>query len=293
MFFKLSAREIEILEERDKILERLRQGQDRRTRPLKPPILVVPQDESHLMAVIERCQDFPDVKAAEAAQVHQETTEPNDRVKVSKRKSRNQAICLIGEGSNLLIQTFSVFQIVSFQTFLARLLQFLRSVLGFWRQKLGGIRQPTHNRQVIRHRRRLKDGLALSINGAMLSATGPIIHVGYACAVSCQVVLIVHWMQGTTNTPWFFNLANPMVKDMEHTLTVKCDVCVLSNYNQVIRQMIKRNHLKSSLFLRSLSCSMPFWKAAWTCHDPLLCSPFYSLSTSRSISALALTLKGL
>ena len=55
------------------------------------------------------------------------------------------------------------FQMVSVQTVLARFLQFLRSILNFLRHKTSALRQPTHNPDVIRHKRRLEDGLALSI----------------------------------------------------------------------------------------------------------------------------------
>ena len=58
MHFKLSARELEILEDRDKILSSLRESQARRTKALKPPILVVPTDQSRLVTVIERDFSF-------------------------------------------------------------------------------------------------------------------------------------------------------------------------------------------------------------------------------------------
>lgn len=59
MHFKLSARELGILEDREAILSRLRDSQDKRTKKtLKPPILVVPEDKSRLICVIERDDSF-------------------------------------------------------------------------------------------------------------------------------------------------------------------------------------------------------------------------------------------
>ena len=68
MHFKLSVRELEILDkDRIKILKRLRQSHlngsthqpsSSAKRPMKPPILVVPLDESRLFCVIQTCDDF-------------------------------------------------------------------------------------------------------------------------------------------------------------------------------------------------------------------------------------------
>ncbi len=64
MEFKLSAREVAILEDRDKILGELRRGRRNRRaraaarRPTRPPVLVVPADGSGLMQVIERDRSY-------------------------------------------------------------------------------------------------------------------------------------------------------------------------------------------------------------------------------------------
>ena len=50
MYFKRSARELQILEDRSVVLERLRESQGRRQKALKPPIIVVPTDESRLVS---------------------------------------------------------------------------------------------------------------------------------------------------------------------------------------------------------------------------------------------------
>ncbi len=69
MEFKLSAREVLILEDRDKILRELRRGRQQRgarqrarghRRPTRPPVLVVPQDQSGLIQVIERDRSYSD-----------------------------------------------------------------------------------------------------------------------------------------------------------------------------------------------------------------------------------------
>ena len=68
MHFKLSARELGILEDRETIIYRLNKSQEaqrkngrmRVRKPLKPPILVVANDDSELVAVIERDTTFSD-----------------------------------------------------------------------------------------------------------------------------------------------------------------------------------------------------------------------------------------
>lgn len=86
MHFKLSARELEILDDRQKILAKLRESQERRNKTLKPPILVVPQDDSHLMAVIERCDDFPEpADGNEAEELVAVAVEEDDKIKVKQR----------------------------------------------------------------------------------------------------------------------------------------------------------------------------------------------------------------
>ena len=66
MHFKLSARELEILDkDRVSILTKLReshlaskQAQSCNRRPMKPPILVVPLDSSRLISIVQSCNDF-------------------------------------------------------------------------------------------------------------------------------------------------------------------------------------------------------------------------------------------
>ncbi len=62
MLFKLSARELQILEDRDKIVARLRDGQERREGPIKPPVLVIADDRSQLIAIIHKDVDDEDVE---------------------------------------------------------------------------------------------------------------------------------------------------------------------------------------------------------------------------------------
>ncbi len=61
MHFKLSAQELEILDDRDKIVALLRASQSRRSRPLRPPILVVAADASRLVAIVEKDEEWLEV----------------------------------------------------------------------------------------------------------------------------------------------------------------------------------------------------------------------------------------
>ena len=36
---------------------------------------------------------------------------------------------------------------------------------------------------------------------------------------------------------WMSFFANPMVQEVEETLSLKCDVCVLSNYGQLFKML--------------------------------------------------------
>ena len=71
MRFKLSVRELEILDkDRIKILKKLReshlndtsrkQSKSSTKKPMKPPILVVPLDDSRLFCIIQTCSDYDD-----------------------------------------------------------------------------------------------------------------------------------------------------------------------------------------------------------------------------------------
>ena len=52
----------------------------------------------------------------------------------------------------------------------------------------------------------------------MLSTSVPVMHTGVDPLV------------------WTF-FSNPMVQEMEETLSVKCDVCVLSSYGQIFKML--------------------------------------------------------
>ena len=82
MHFKLSARELEILEDREVILSRLRDSQDKRVKTLKPPILVVPTDKSRLVCVIERDERFSEKDKADGEEDADSLEEEEERRKV-------------------------------------------------------------------------------------------------------------------------------------------------------------------------------------------------------------------
>ena len=68
MYFKISARELEVLEsERETILRTLRNCQKSKPRgkPMKPPILVVPLDATKLVCIIEDLSEDEDEDEAE------------------------------------------------------------------------------------------------------------------------------------------------------------------------------------------------------------------------------------
>ena len=93
------------------------------------------------------------------------------------------------------------------QPLLVRLLNLIRALWQALRHKLS---QPVIDRDLSRHAHRLEDGLAMTLNGAVMSTGGPVLDASLLM---------------------FF--ASPMMKDLEQTVTLKCDVCVLSNYHNV------------------------------------------------------------
>lgn len=183
MYFKLSAREFEILEEKEAIISRLVSNQQHppahgaNKKPLKPPILVVTQDGSHMTAVIQRDNSY-DVQDEEAK---------------SEKGSSSTTPALSKK---------------------ARVVQLLRGFADYVRKRVSSVRPPTHDRNLNRHRRRLADGLALSVNGTMISTS---------CALTNGIDTATSWM--------FFN--HPFVKELEETVSLKCDVRVLSGYEQI------------------------------------------------------------
>ena len=67
-----------------------------------------------------------------------------------------------------------------------------------------------HDRQLRRHRRCVADGLAMTLPGAVMSTGGLVVD--------------------RSNLIFF---SHDFFKDMDHTVTTKCDVRVLSDYRQV------------------------------------------------------------
>ncbi len=98
------------------------------------------------------------------------------------------------------------------------LLFHLGRIYNFLRARARALFRPatptTHDRELKRHRRRLvADGIAMSLSGALISATGPV-------------------MNGVDRSSLLF-FSHPMVEDMEPAVSVKCDVCLLSHYTQL------------------------------------------------------------
>lgn len=87
MHFKLSARELEILDDREVILSRLRDSQNKRVKSLKPPILVVPTDKSRLVSVIERDESFAEMLKAAEEEDEADSLEEEERRKVRKKSN--------------------------------------------------------------------------------------------------------------------------------------------------------------------------------------------------------------
>ena len=101
MHFKLSVRELEILDkDRIKILKKLRESHLRdssrksskwsRKKPMKPPILVVPLDDSRLFCIIQTCNDYDDQNEVDEEGVHNTEKEISTSKQCCKQSIRRK-----------------------------------------------------------------------------------------------------------------------------------------------------------------------------------------------------------
>ena len=104
MHFKLSVRELEILDkDRIKILKKLRESHLRDSsvkssnwsvkKPMKPPILVAPLDDSRLFCIIQTCNEFDNQNEVNEEGVHSteekiSTSKPCCRGSIHRKESR-------------------------------------------------------------------------------------------------------------------------------------------------------------------------------------------------------------
>ena len=106
MRFKLSVRELEILDkDRIKILRKLRKSHldntsskqnksSTKKKPMKPPILLVPLDDSRLFCIIQTCTEYDEIEEAtkEQEEIKRASTSNNECCKNStqRRHERNE-----------------------------------------------------------------------------------------------------------------------------------------------------------------------------------------------------------
>ena len=106
MRFKLSVRELEILDkDRIKILRKLRKSHldntsskqnksSTKKKPMKPPILLVPLDDSRLFCIIQTCTEYDEIEEAtkEQEEIKRASTSNNECCKKStqRRHERNK-----------------------------------------------------------------------------------------------------------------------------------------------------------------------------------------------------------
>jgi len=67
MYYKLSAVELELLGNRRKILQQFQESQETRRKSLKPPILVVPYEDSDLVCFITRDEEYDDIDSSQVS----------------------------------------------------------------------------------------------------------------------------------------------------------------------------------------------------------------------------------
>ena len=101
MRFKLSVRELEILDkDRIKILKRLRESHLNDTtrkqskhfakKPMKPPILVVPLDDSRLFCIIQRCKDYDEPTENDIKDGNEDVPKPSSSAECCKELRRQK-----------------------------------------------------------------------------------------------------------------------------------------------------------------------------------------------------------
>ena len=104
MRFKLSVRELEILDkDRIKILKKLRKSHldntsskqsksSTKKKPMKPPILLVPLDDSRLFCIIQTCTEYDEIEEAskEQEEIKRASTSNNECCKNSKQRKTHR-----------------------------------------------------------------------------------------------------------------------------------------------------------------------------------------------------------
>ena len=111
MRFKLSVRELEILDkDRIKILKKLRKSHldntsskqsksSTKKKPMKPPILLVPLDDSRLFCIIQTCTEYDEIEevSKEQEEIKRASTSNNECCKNSKQRKTHRKNKIMGK----------------------------------------------------------------------------------------------------------------------------------------------------------------------------------------------------